>query len=220
MTRENMRRYAVDRESDFSLLGKEWTVLPGVYPSGSFSSTEFFARQDIYPKPGGTFLEIGCGAGVIAVTAATSGCGAVTATDINPEAVRNTEINAHRHGVAGKVSVRHGDLFDPLEADAEFDAVFWNSNGVEMPGDYRHRSTYERAFFDPGYKSHRHYIEHGLRHVSAGGRLFLGFSGHGNAALLHDFAERAGVTLVERARSGGATRVYRHPHLLLELVRA
>ncbi|MFD5186159.1 hypothetical protein ACFWMQ_26865 [Streptomyces sp. NPDC058372] len=45
-------------------------------------------------------------------------------------------------------------------------------------------------------------------------------SGHGNAELLHDFAARAGGTLVERARSGDATRVYRHPHLLLELVRA
>lgn len=220
MTRENMRRYAVERQSEFTLLGKEWTVLPGVYPPGSFSSTGFFASQAIYPAPGGTFLEIGCGAGVIAVSAATAGCAAVSATDINPEAVRNTELNAYRHGVADKVYARHGDLFDPLEDDAEFDVVFWNSNGVAMPVDYQHQSLYEKAFFDPGYESHRRYLEHGPRHLAPGGRLFIGFSGHGNAELLHGFAARVGGTLVERARSGDATRVYRHPHLLLEWVRA
>ncbi|MFJ2272293.1 methyltransferase [Streptomyces sp. NPDC087849] len=218
ITRKNIRRLAIDRESVFSLLGKEWSILPDVYPSGSFSSTEFFTRQDIYPPSGGTFLEIGCGTGVTALTAAMSSCDAVVASDINPQAVRNTEINTARHGVADKVSVRHGDLFGAVRANERFDCIFWNSNGIEMPSGYTHQSEFEKAFFDPGYESHRRYVEEGPNYLTPGGRLLIGFSGHGNVSLLRNFAERTGHTFVERARSRSATRIIKHPHLLLELV--
>ncbi|WP_329377077.1 class I SAM-dependent methyltransferase [Streptomyces sp. NBC_01716] len=218
ITRNNIRRFAIDRENVFSLLGKEWSILPNVYPSGSFSSTEFFTYQDIYPPAGGKFLEIGCGAGVTAVTAAISGCDAVVASDINPQAVRNTGINIARHGVDEKVSVRHGDLFSAVRVNERFDCIFWNSNGIEMPSDYTHQSEFEKAFFDPGYESHRRYVEEGPNHLTRGGRLLIGFSGHGNVSLLRNFAERTGHTFIERARSQSATRTIKHPHLLLELV--
>ncbi len=62
-------------------------------------------------------LEIGCGAGVIGITlAAEVPPLRVWATDVSPEAVRLTELNARRLGVAPRLTCLQGNLAEPLPA--------------------------------------------------------------------------------------------------------
>src|SRR5438105_9367730 len=127
-----MRRNAEDRTRPcrFSLLDREWTLLDDVFSPALTPVTELFTAWIPYPK-GGRFLEMGCGAGVTAVVAALSGCREVTAVDIGASAVQNTRVNAAQHGVADRMRVLHGDLFDPLDPGDRYDMIFWNSNFTE-----------------------------------------------------------------------------------------
>ena len=72
-------------------------------------------------KPGDRFLEVGCGAGLVSMVAAKRGA-AVTATDLNPEAVRLAQENARENGLG--VDVRKADLLADLPGP--FDVVAFN----------------------------------------------------------------------------------------------
>ncbi|WDD92872.1 class I SAM-dependent methyltransferase [Burkholderia sp. FERM BP-3421] len=172
---ERVTRYVCD--------GRSFEVHEDVFPPTHFQSTGIFTRYLPYPS-GGAFLEIGCGAGVTAVTAALSGCTRVVASDISEAAVENARANALRHGVAGRVSTRHGDLFDVLEAGERFDVIFWNSNFVFVPDDYAFEQPILRAFCDAGYAAHRRFLREAPSYLSPGGQLLIGFSSQGDEAAL------------------------------------
>jgi release factor glutamine methyltransferase len=103
--------------------GFELEVFPGVFHPKYFGSSsilaKFVARLPLHER---TFLEMGCGSGVIALSAARAGA-TVTAVDINPEAVRCTLANAARNQLS--VDARTGDLFSPVNG-MSFDVVAWN----------------------------------------------------------------------------------------------
>src|SRR5258708_5898149 len=119
----------LDRQTEFELAGRRWTLLPGVFAPTYTPVTELFTTWIPYPV-GGTLLEMGSGTGVTAVNAALAGCRRVTALDISSAAVENTRRNVERHGVADRVEVRHSDLFDALSGDERFHLIYWNSNFV------------------------------------------------------------------------------------------
>jgi ribosomal protein L11 methyltransferase len=48
----------------------------------------------------GSFLDVGCGSGVLAIAAARLGFAPVSAVDVDPDAVEATETNAAANGVA------------------------------------------------------------------------------------------------------------------------
>ncbi|MFI0419277.1 methyltransferase [Spongiactinospora sp. 9N601] len=184
-----------DRPTVFTLHGRQWDLLANVFSPACTPATGLFTTWLEYPA-GGTFLEMGCGAGVTAVTAALSGCRAVTAIDINAFAVENARRNAVRHGVADRVRVLRADLFDGLGRDETFDAIFWNSNFVDAPPDFIDDTGLHHAFFDPGYRAHERYLREGPAHLNPGGRLLLGFSDVGNTALLARLAKECDLEMV------------------------
>lgn len=57
-------------------------------------------------------LDIGCGTGVLAMTAARLGAAEVVAVDIDPVAVASATTNVHLNGLADTVTVRQGNLLD------------------------------------------------------------------------------------------------------------
>jgi release factor glutamine methyltransferase len=74
--------------------------------------------------PETSVLDLGTGSGLSAIVAAQyARC--VTATDINPEAVRCARINAWLNQVAERVEILEGDLFAPL-GDRRFDVIAFN----------------------------------------------------------------------------------------------
>lgn len=80
--------------------------------------------------PGADVLDVGCGSGALAVTAARLGT-RVTAVDVSWRAVCATRMNALRAGVP--VRVRHGNLFAPVRGRS-FDLVLANPPYVPAPG--------------------------------------------------------------------------------------
>lgn len=162
-----------DRPRTFALAGREWDLLDGVFAPPFSASTGAAMELLGLTGPGqepwrGSLLEVGCGTGVIAVCAALAGADLVTALDINEQAVRNTEMNALRHGVTDRLTAVHSDLFDALGPDERYDTVYWHSNFVLAPPTYRHETVHEQAYVDPGYRAHRRYLAAAPAFAAAG----------------------------------------------------
>jgi release factor glutamine methyltransferase len=174
-------------------------------------------HEALGPWVGRDLLDIGCGAGTLAVLAAKAGARRIVATDINPLAVANASANVVRHAVADRVEIRQGDLFDPIGREEKFDTVFWNApfHFVDAEAEL---TMLQRAAFDPGYRAIRSYVREAHRYLKLGGRLFLQFSAaYGRQHLIQEFAHQAGVRLQVRERwpAGAGTMI---PIELLELV--
>ncbi|WP_177731528.1 methyltransferase [Flavobacterium inviolabile] len=98
-------------------------VVPTVFPPFITISTKLLL-QFIEPQPlaNKTFLELGCGCGIISILAATKGA-VVTATDINTAALEALRQNSCRNAVS--INILHSDLFQNLK-DHAFDYIVIN----------------------------------------------------------------------------------------------
>ncbi|MFJ2770455.1 methyltransferase [Streptomyces sp. NPDC087300] len=203
-----------DLPDAFTLLGREWSLHRGVFPSTLSAATEVLASIVPYPE-GGSFLEVGCGTGVIAVTAALEGCASVTALDINEKAVANTVANAERHGVSDRVRVLHSDMYAALDPMDRFDTIFWNVPWTYVEDDFALSTDLHTAVFDPGYQGQARYMAGAREHLAAGGRLLLGTADLGDRERLDALAEEAGlrVELLHRVRRIEEVRVMEY-HML------
>ncbi len=121
-------------------------VFPGVFHPKYFGSSAILANFiSSLHLDGKSFLEIGCGSGVVALCAARAGA-EVTAIDINPEAVRCTIANATRNNL--RVNARAGDLFSSLNGE-RFDVIAWNPPFLPaMPRSMPEAAFYGGANFD------------------------------------------------------------------------
>jgi len=164
------------------VLGLQLDVLPGVFAPKYFTDSEFFAEQLPEIVGNRSFCEIGVGTGLIALKAALGGASYVAGTDINPEAVRNTEVNFRAHGIP--ITLGTGDIFDPLPEKMRFDVIFWNHpwNNVSFVPE----TMLQRSGLDTGYASLEKYFRYGRNRLIAGGQLLLGT---GTTADLRDIYE-------------------------------
>lgn len=221
----NSTATGVTEPTTFRLRDREWDLLPGVFPPTYCLSTSFFTESVPYPV-GGSFLEVGCGAGVTAVRAAVEGCTRVAATDISAAAVENTRLNAARHGLSDRIELYRGDLFDGLGPEDQFDLIFWNSPFINPGADggpagrlvHDAREQLRQAVFDPGYRAHRRYLAEAGARLTTSGRLLLGFSDLGDHDALCRLAADAGYRISILRTSGDLVRGV--DYQLLELVPA
>jgi len=200
LERSRHARTRMDRPAVFTMCGREWDLLPDVfapiYSPSTGAALEFLGLGERLALPrAGSFLEIGCGTGIIAVSAALAGCDRVVATDVNPAAVMNTAANAARHGVADRLTATHSDLFDRLDQRERFDVIFWSSNYVAAPAGYEYKNAHERAYVDPGYRTHRRFLAEAPRRLAPGGAILLHFSTRGDMAGLRRSADENGRSL-------------------------
>jgi release factor glutamine methyltransferase len=173
--------------------GLKLVVYPDVYSPTMIGEPAFYAEALPVPR-GGTVLEIGCGAGLIALAAAKKGATKVLATDISPAAVANCKVNAASCGLAEIVTARVSDVFSAVAADERFDVIFWNFPSVDASRD--EYDPLECAVFDPEYRIIARYLRGARAHLSPGGHALLGFSDTvGNRALLDQRAAEAGAAL-------------------------
>lgn len=178
----------------FSWQGKEFVVYPHVFSPTVFGDTKFYLNNLKIGK-GESFLEIGCGAGLMSVLAALNGASKVFASDISPYAVENTQENAHLHGVSDVVQVFQGSVFEPIPESETFDVIFWNLPSIVT--EEREGLTWlERTLYDPGYKGLEQYLKHGRSKLAPDGKLLLGFSSTGgNFEALQYLVQRHELTL-------------------------
>ena len=69
-----------------------------------------FVEQCACALPGGSFLDLGCGSGVLAIAASKLGCAPVAALDIDPVAVTATQENAVVNGVGADITCTVGNV--------------------------------------------------------------------------------------------------------------
>jgi ribosomal protein L11 methyltransferase len=106
---------------------------PGrAFGTGTHPSTALLLRELADRLAGGeSVLDVGCGSGVLAVTAARLGAGPVLATDVRDEALVVTRANAARNGVAGGIEI----FTTPIEElDAVFDVIVANIGAATLIG--------------------------------------------------------------------------------------
>ena len=84
----------------------------------------FLLLDNLDVRSGETVLEVGCGNGIVALTAAQH-ASRVIATDINPSAVEVAKRNAKLNKLEGKVEARVGPLFRPVTGE-RFNLIIFN----------------------------------------------------------------------------------------------
>jgi D-alanine-D-alanine ligase len=84
------------------------------------STLELAARLDV--RDGDRVLDLGCGAGLLAIAAARLSADYVVATDIDPRALEATRQNALANGVAEKIEVCAGAWYEALNGRSAGDA--------------------------------------------------------------------------------------------------
>ena len=192
---EQTKKFLIERsDSDWSqtkIQGHDFSIHPKVFHAGHFPSTAWFANElcDLL-KNNSNFCEIGCGAGVISCLAALSNPNLqVIATDINPYATQNTQMNADRLHLNSRISAFTGDVLDSIDPKLCFDSIFWALPfGFLDPGTPINMN--EAQFFDPGYKSIRKLLQTAKQYLKPNGKVFLGFSSDlGHYELLQDLAK-------------------------------
>jgi ribosomal protein L11 methyltransferase len=102
---------------------------PGLsFGTGQHPTTSYCLRQIVDAfKPGASLLDIGCGSGILAISAAKLGYAPVEAFDFDPVAVRIAEANMRRNRVERKIKCARKDLTKlPLKSAQKFDVICAN----------------------------------------------------------------------------------------------
>ncbi len=90
------------------------TLDPGMaFGTGTHETTSMcMAMLEEHVKPGDLVLDIGCGSGILGITAAKVGAGRVIGSDLDVNAVAVAKENVEKNHVADVMSIAHGNLTD------------------------------------------------------------------------------------------------------------
>ncbi len=114
------------REDRISLFGFDLIIPPTVFhPRLYFTSrvlSEFITALTLESK---TFLDVGCGSGIISLVAAQKGA-RITSIDINPAAVEATKKNARLNLANNILDIFQSNLFENVSPESRFDYIVWN----------------------------------------------------------------------------------------------
>lgn len=191
-----------DQEVEY--LGLTLHVPAGVFPPAPMSQLLGRAVSDLV-RSGDRVLDMGTGSGVNAILAARQGA-TVLAVDINPAAVAAAAYNVERSGVADRVDVRSGDLFDGVHG--RFDVVVYDPPFRWFPP----ADMLERAFTDTGYESLGRFFTEVGGHLAPVGQVLMFFGTTGDIEHFHHLAaaHALGVEVLDSAEftKDGAVEMY------------
>ncbi len=145
--------------------GLEIDILPEVYNP---SDDSYLLLDVVDILPGQSLLEMGSGAGMLAIHAAKAGA-LVTACDLNPIAVECTRRNAARNNV--RVKAFESDLFSRVEG--LFDTIAFNP--PYLPGKAASTAWIEKAWSggEDGGEITMRFLEQAWGHLGPGGGVYL-----------------------------------------------
>jgi release factor glutamine methyltransferase len=182
-----MRRHTEPYDVEYG--GRSIRVWPNVLSPG-YDWTGKFGVECLPDVAGRSFLEIGCGCGIVSLFAALGAASWVLATDISPIATLNTKFNFKRHGLSN-AHVIQGNLFDAISA--RFDVVFFNAPFYSSPA----ADWLEKAVTDENYGTVKRFLAEVRNHLAKDGRALIGFSESGDEKLFRAEIDRAGLTIAE-----------------------
>ncbi|WP_455198458.1 tRNA (adenine(22)-N(1))-methyltransferase TrmK [Kaarinaea lacus] len=136
--------------------GKTFLSYPEVHGPSFFSA---YLLEHSNVQRGETVLDMGTGSGILAIFAAEY-AEHVLATDISEKALENTLINARRHNLEDKITVRKSDLFNSINPDEKFDVILTN---IPIPWDEKPGEVWELQ---------ERYFQQAAKHLNPGGRIY------------------------------------------------
>lgn len=147
----------------------EVKVSEGVYAPAD--DTFMLARHMPRDLKGKKVLDIGCGSGMLSIVAAING-GDVTATDINPTALKDTKKNAKHYDV--KIKTVKSDLFTNIKE--KFDLIIFNPPYVPSDKNDMYISPSLRKALVSGKRGTdvmKIFLKEFQKHLNKGGKVLL-----------------------------------------------
>ncbi|NTV54914.1 MAG: methyltransferase [Candidatus Moranbacteria bacterium] len=165
-------------------------ILPNVFSPAYFTDSGWFAKAVSNIVGKGKVLEIRTGTGVVALFCAKNGA-TVTATDINPDAVRNAELNFKENEISAECHC--GDMYEPIPQGERYDFLFWNHpfNRGENPDE----EMLLRSGFDYRYESLEKYFSGARERLNPFGKLLLGTGSYASLSDVERLAEKYGYAM-------------------------
>jgi len=201
----NMRQHVMPYTTE--VMGFQIVVLPNVW-SPAYDWSSLFHLENLPDTVGLDFLEVGCGTGIISIAAARKGAHKVVAVDINPDAVRNTQMNFERHNIHNAEALV-SDVLSNVKG--LFDIVTWNvPHYGTKPAD-----LLERGCADEDYRGLRTFFSTVGNYLKLGGLVILGFSELGDMDLFEELITENGFYVRQKLSD------WRHDYncMLFELTR-
>lgn len=163
------------------------TVNPGVYQTSGDSD---LMAESVEIKKDESFLEIGCGTGVVSIAVAKRASGGI-GVDINDKAVENSKQNAETQGVKN-VEFLKSNVFENV--DGTFNVIICNPPYTK----HEVRDSIDRMFWDPEDEMKQKFFREVKRYLKPNGRIYFGWADFADidVELPFKLAEANGYTLV------------------------
>lgn len=207
--RHRVAHVRIERVEDLSLVIHPHVLNPVVFRSGAWFAKLLNERtipmiaEVIKPvakhQDSVRCLDLGCGSGVCALIAARMGY-QVTAVDINPMAVRCSNINASLNQLEDRIEILNSDLFNGLD-QRRFDLILFNPpffRGKPKPG------------FDQAWRSDdvfERFAEELKLHLTDQGYALLLLSTEGSSAILLQLLQQLHYRVSELKRRHFGTEI-------------
>lgn len=168
------------------------------------SDDSFLLLKCVQVSPGETFLEVGCGSGLVSLHAAKAGA-RVTAVDISPVAVDCTRRNALKNDV--KVTVLQSDLFEKVQG--VFDVIAFNPPYLPDESSTTSTSWIERSWSGgaEGSEVTVRFIEEVWKHLAPRGRVYVVLSSLGGL-----------MSVLKAGRQRFESRMIEEKHMFFESI--
>jgi release factor glutamine methyltransferase len=166
----------------------KFEVDDGVYPP---AEDTYLLLDAIELESADSFLEVGCGVGLISMAAAEV-AKSVVATDISLNAVRNTIRNMKLNSADERSCVIQSDLLEALAPDARYSAIAFNP--PYLPEDDS-VTEMDHAFVggSSGVELTERFILQAIPHLERNGRIYIVVSSLADIERISDFMESKGL---------------------------
>lgn len=145
--------------------GMKITVNSGVYQTSGDSD---LMAESVKIRESETFLEIGCGTGVVSIAVAKRAASGI-GIDINDNAVENSKQNAEAQGVKN-VEFFKSNVFENV--GGKFDVIICNPPYTK----HEVRDNIDRMFWDPEDEMKRKFFEEVGKYLKTSGRIYFGWA--------------------------------------------
>ncbi|MFQ5833045.1 MAG: HemK2/MTQ2 family protein methyltransferase [Candidatus Thorarchaeota archaeon] len=167
----------------------------GVYPP---SEDTYLLLETIRLKGSDSFLEIGCGTGIISVAAAKR-VKQVIAVDVSLDAVRNTLKNLEQNSLVHRCEILQSDLLTSISSEAKFSVIAFNPPYLQRDED---TTQLDHALVggEAGTELTERFLCQACEHLESKGSIYVGVSTLGNIDKVVGMMKEIGLS-VERLAS-------------------
>ena len=155
------------------------SILPRVYEPAEDS----FLLATYASSLSGNVLEIGCGSGIVSLSAAQANpASVVLGVDINPWAVKCAQENAKANGIKNAAFLK-SDLFEAIPQAQKFDFILFNPPYLPTTRAERLKSPEENAAYDGGASGlnvFKRFAAQAPAHLGKGGKVAVIATSLGN----------------------------------------